>query len=140
MPNMTNIIKAPSKQILLRKAQKLPPRSCRTKAGCPMNSYCRQRAMLYQATITTDNVSKSYREFAIPILKSSVTTTKNYSETKKSIQRHYQKPSGTLNTKLEWKVLERAPSFTCGGSQCNLCLMKKLAVSYRRTVPYKKQP
>ena len=51
----------PSKNFLGNKQEPktiIPPRNCRNSANCPLNGECREKAVIYKASITSDGSSK----------------------------------------------------------------------------------
>ena len=63
MPNMANLISKHYKTVLKRKANSsntTPPCNCRVKASCPLKGKCREKCIIYKATLTSDDSTKHY--------------------------------------------------------------------------------
>ena len=61
-PNMANILSAQNKKLLKSHNGKseFKPCNCRYKPSCPLNSNCRDKAIVYQATVQAKDKSKNY--------------------------------------------------------------------------------
>ena len=60
--NMANILTAHNKKLLKSHNGKseFKPCNCRYKSSCPLNGNCRDKAIVYQATVQTKDQSKNY--------------------------------------------------------------------------------
>ena len=76
-PNMANILAAHNKRLLKfhNGKSEFKPCNCRYKPSCPLNGNCRDKAIVYQATVQTKNQSKNYIGLAKLNLKRDTTTT-----------------------------------------------------------------
>ena len=58
MPNMANLIFKHNKTVLKRKTNSsntTPPCNCRVKASCPLTGKCREKCIIYKATLTSED-------------------------------------------------------------------------------------
>ena len=63
MPNMATIISSHNKNLLSNKQEPkttIPPCNYRNSVNCPLNGECRERVVIYKASITSDGSSKHY--------------------------------------------------------------------------------
>ena len=63
MPNMANLISKHNKTVLKRKTNSsntTPPCNCRVKACCPLKGKCREKCIIYKATLTSDDSTMHY--------------------------------------------------------------------------------
>lgn len=133
MPNIKNIIDQKNKKILNNNQteQNTKNCNCRKNEECPINGKCREKNIVYQATVTTGTKTETYvgltdnefkiryanhkQSFSKKILKNSTELSK-YIWTLKNNNQEY---------KIKWKIIGRANTYTNKSKECNLCLLEK---------------
>ena len=131
MPNMATIISSHNKNILGNKQEPkttIPPGNCRNSANCSLNGECREKAVIYKASITSEGSSKHYigcteTEFKI----------RNYNHTHSF--RYREKRNATELSKtfrnakdsghepsIKWSTADRATAYQTWSRSCNLCV------------------
>ena len=134
-PNMKNIISSHNQSLLNGSKQTNDIQcNCRVKADCPLHGKCLTEAIVYRATITTDNESADY-------IGSTETTFKTRFTNHKASFKHEQKAKQTtlaehywdLKNKnkapaITWKIEEKSSPYACGSRKCHLCLTEKLHI------------
>ena len=136
MRNMATIISNHNKQLLSR--PKKPPSplpcNCRDKRSCPLNGACRQKSIVYKASVKTGNTINVYYGCCATEFKdrfyNHIHTFKhqkkrNNTELSKLI---WQSKENGLNPTITWSVEDKAPSYKSGSKRCHLCLSEKLAI------------
>ena len=139
MPNMETIIKSHNKQ-LLKKHQETSettnPRTCncRTKTSCPLGGKCLTEALVYKATIVTENEEYSYvgmtgRTFKERWYKhgTSFRLAQYRTETKLSEKVWSLKERG-CDYMIRWSVVKRGRPYVNGQRTCDLCTTEKLEI------------
>ena len=137
MPNMATIISSHNKNILGNKQEPkttIHPCNCRNSANCPLNGECREKAVIYKASITSDGSSKYY----IGCTKTEFKT-RYYNHTHSF--RYREKRNATELSKafwnakdsghepsIKWSIADRATAYQPGSRSCNLCLTEKLTI------------
>ena len=110
------------------------PCNCKYKRPCPLNGNCRDKAIVYQATVQTKDQSKNYiglceTEFKAKFYNHNHSfnsdSKRNATELSKFIWSC--KDSG-LNPVISWKIVCHATPYQHGGKVCNLCLAEKYAI------------
>ena len=145
MPNMKNIISKHNKKVLAtvdegKTQEKMC--NCRIKSLCPMDGQCLQQALVYKATLTSENVTKAYIGLTENTFK------ERFRNHKQSLQ-HPEKSASTqlsqhfwklkskgCNTSIEsisWEMLKKSSPYQCGTRKCDLCLTEKLAIIQNRS-------
>ena len=131
---MGQLIKQHNNKLLTSKEnedQHLRKCNCRNKTACPMNGECLQKCIVYQATVTCENETKTYIGQTEDELKS------RFNNHKKSLS-NYQYMNETTLSKHIWSLKENDKSFTVnceileqskkykGGPRfCSLCQAEK---------------
>lgn len=136
MDNMGKIIKAHNTTILQKGIRtETKPCTCRNPPECPLAGKCLVRSIVYQATVTTNNVSKTY-------IGVSDTEFKSRWYNHKSSFKHQHKKKETelskyiwhlkdnnINYDIKWSVLKHAKSYSNTTNRCQLCLWGKNTTS-----------
>ena len=120
----------------LWKINAAPPKACncRQLAHCPLDGNCLKSAVIYQATVATEDNRPA--ETYVGLTENSFKT--RYSNHKSS----FRDPNKRLSTELSkhiwhlkdakigfsltWKILKQAVPFNPASNRCNLCLWKKI--------------
>ena len=104
--------------------------NCRSKNNCPLNNECLTEAIIYLATVESDNNSKTYIGSCETPFK-----TRYYNHTKSSHNEKYKhetKLSGYLcelkehqNYSIGMEILSKSNNYQCGTRHFNICLTEK---------------
>ena len=153
MPNMKAVINQQNKKLLsinsspIRNSTSSQPKSltrnnnpaekscnCRQKETCPLNGKCLQKRVVYEATVRTNLLSKSY-------IRSCETTFKTrYNNHKQSFKnvthRHdtalsqfiWKLKESNTDFNLTWKIVASVSENFCKGRTCSLCLTEKAVI------------
>ena len=137
IPNMATIISSHNKNLLGNKQEPkttIPPCYCCNSANCPLNGECREKPVIYKASITSHGSSKQYIECTETEFKTSY-----YNHTHSF--RYREKRNATELSKAFWNakdsghepiikrsIADRATAYQTGSRSCNLCLTEKLAI------------
>ena len=140
MPNLKQRIDGRNKSIL-RKTNAVPPKAfnCRQLAHCPLDGNCLKSAVMYQATVATEDNRPA--ETCEGLTENSLKT--RYSNHKSS----FRDPNKRLSTELSkhmwhlkdakigfsltWKFLKQAAPFNPASNRYNLCLREKYVIICR---------
>ena len=140
MPNLKQKIDGHNKSTL-RKTNAVPPKACncRQPAHCPLDGNCLKSAVIYQATVATEDNRPA--ETYVGLTENSFKT--RYSNRKSS----FRDPNKRLSTKLSkhiwhlkdakigfsltWKILKQVAPFNPASNRCNLCLWEKYFIICR---------
>lgn len=143
MPNIASIIKRHNSKIMKANSKKIEDRcNCRIKENCPMKGgNCRRSNVIYEASITTSNSTKTYIGLSSNEIKKRIAThyttinckpeNKNYQKyiqsTELSKATHWLK-SRNINFKIDWKIIAAAAQARPGVDTCRLCLKEALLI------------
>ena len=140
MPNLKQRIDGHSKSTL-RQTNAVPPKAFnwRQPAHCPLDGNCLKSALMYQATVATEDNRPP--ETCVGLTENSFKT--RYSNHKSS----FRDPNKRLSTELSkhiwhlknakigfsltWKILKQAAPFNPASNRCNLCLWEKYFIIWR---------
>ena len=140
MPNLKQKIDGHNKSTL-RKTNAVPPKACncRQPAHCPLDGNCLKSAVIYQATVATEDNRPA--ETYVGLTENSFKT--RYSNHKSS----FRDPNKRLSTELSkhiwhlkdakigfsltWKILKQAAPFNPASNRCNFCLWEKYFIICR---------
>ena len=140
MPNLKQKIDGHNKSTL-RKTNAVPPKACncRQPAHCPLDGNCLKSAVIYQATVATEDNRPA--ETYVGLTENSFKT--RYSNHKSS----FRDPNKRLSTELSkhiwhlkdakigfsltWKILKQAAPFNPASNRCDLCLWEKYFIICR---------
>ena len=139
MPNLKQKVDDKSTR---RKRNAVPPKACncRQPAHCRLDGNCLKSAVIYQATVTTDD-NRPAETYVDLTEKNSFKT--RYANHKSS----FRDPNKRLSTELSkhiwhlkdakieyivtWKILNQAAPFNPAFNSCNLCLWEKYFTIFR---------
>ena len=135
--NMKTIINNHNKHILSLnddREDKKQNCNCRNKQSCPLQEQCQTDALVYKATITTDNSKAEY-------IGSTETTFKTRYNNHKSSFKHQSKSNQTKlathywdkinedkSPNITWSIAKKSRAYKCGSRKCELCLNEKLQI------------
>ena len=129
---MATIISSHNKKLLGNKQEPkttIAPCNCRNSANCPLNKECREKAVIYKASITSDGLDAPKRN-SRPVITTTPTffryrEQRNATELSKAFWNA--KDSGR-EPSIKWSIADRATAYQPGSRSCNLCLTEKLAI------------
>lgn len=134
-PNLSARIKGHNKSILQPK-EPTKPCNCRNKKECPLHGQCQATDVVYEATLTTSNGEvKLYTGMSAPPFKSrysnhmtSIRSVKYEKSTE--LSKHVWKvKKNKEDVAIEWKIKERAKSYSNSSKKCKLCIAEKYHIS-----------
>ena len=131
-PNVSKIIAAHNAK-LLNQNKEDPPCNCRVKSNCPLDGKCRAENVIYQATVTTEQVP--------PVLDTYIGMTTSFKDrfrghsssfenekfkNQTTLSQHiWSLKDRAINFKVSWKIIGRAKSFSPVTGVCRLCTLEK---------------
>ena len=108
--------------------------NCRQRDACPLNGQCLVGAIIYKATVTSEERQTSYiGSTELPFKdrytnhKSSFTLRHKASSTSLSTYIWDLKDKG-LSHEIKWEILKRCSPYVAGMRRCDLCLTEKLLI------------
>ena len=150
MPNMKSIINNHNKKILNDDINKNDMCSnnnknrkcnCRNKLNCPLNNECLTEAIVYKATVQTDQEIATY----IGSCESSFKT-RYYNHNKSFNNENYKKETKLSNYiwdlkendqqyTLKWEIIARCSPYKCGTNKCSICSTEKVLIMKYKNLP-----
>ena len=108
--------------------------NCRDKTKCPLHGKCLATAVVYKATVTSDNTSKSY----IGLVGGSFKLRYN-NHTKSFRNKRYQHETElskyiwdlknkNIDYSIYWEIIRQSNTFRRDSGLCNLCMDEKLEI------------
>ena len=137
MPNMANLISKHNKTVLKRKANSsntTPPCNCRVKTSCPLKRKCREKCIIYKATLTSDDSTMHYRGSCETDFKAhfynhnqsfKYQRKSNATELSKAFWFH---KSNGKSPEITWEIVTQTTPYQPGARACMLCLTEKCAI------------
>jgi hypothetical protein len=135
MGNVKDSIASHNKSILAKNAAPAAARdcNCRRRAECPMNGSCLTSAVIYQATVSTNNnmPKNTYIGLTENTFKTRYTNHKasfthvakrNSTELSKHV---WALKDSAVDFNISWKILRQAKPYDNSSGRCNLCLYEK---------------
>ena len=134
MPNVATIISSHNKALLRKEATQPDPLpcKCRDKSNCLLDGRCREKSLVYKATVHVSN-SNAMMYYGLCETKFK---SRNYNHLQSFKYRH--KASATelskyiwrckdagLNPTVSWEINRHAPAYNSGNRVCQLCLKEK---------------
>ena len=150
MPNMKTIINNHNKRIMNsetietnedNKTINEKKCNCRNKLNCPLKEECLTEAIVYKATVKTNQNSAVYLGSCETSFK-----TRFYNHTKSFNNETYKKET-KLSTyiwdlkeneeeyKIEWEIIAKCNPYKCGTNKCNICSTEKLLIMEYNNIP-----
>ena len=137
MPNMANLISQNNKTVLKRKANSsntTPPCNCRVKASCPLKGKCREKCIIYKATLTSDDSTMLYLGSCETDLKARFYNhNQNFKYQRKSNATELSKAFWLdkihgKSREITWEIVTQTTPYQPGARACMLCLTEKCAI------------
>ena len=137
MDNMAKIIRRHNAKILrpVEHSQQLPC-NCRKKDECPLNGECRAPAIIYKASVTSDEKTDCYFGHSEPQFKF------RYANHKCTFRHRSKRSHSTLaghiwdlkdqnkTFEVAWDIVTRSKPYQNGAKHCSLCTAEKLAIIF----------
>ena len=140
MPNLKQNIDDHSKSTL-RKTSAVSPKACncRQPAHCPLDGNCLKSAVIYQATVATEDnrPAETYVGLTENSFKTSSSNHKSsFRDPNKRLSTELSKhiwhlKDAKIGFSLTWKILKQAAPFNPASNRCNLCLWEKYCIISR---------
>ena len=134
---MATIISSHNKKLLGNKQEPkttIPPYNCRNSTNCPLNKECREKAVIYKASITSDGSSKHYfgcTETEFKTRRYNHTHSFRYREQRNATElskAFWNAKDSGREPSIKWSIADRATAYQPGSRSCNLCLTEKLTI------------
>ena len=137
LPNMKSIISRHNHKILNEEQNKNNNNNecnCRNKENCPLKGNCLAEAIIYKATIKTDeekfeyigSTEKPFKTRYYNHTKSfNNVTYKNETKLSKCI---WELKEENKNYNIEWNILHKSKPYKCGSRLCDICLSEKYQI------------
>ena len=133
---MRNNIAAQNKKLINQhdSSPKTQPCNCRNTDSCPLSGNCRERNIIYQATVRSNNSTMNYFALCETDFKTQfynhTHTFRNRSKCKATKLSKFVwkcKDAGSTPS-IHWKSVYRTPSYKQRNDHCNLCLAEKFEI------------
>ena len=124
MPNLKQNIDDHSKSTL-RKTSAVSPKACncRQPAHCPLDSNCLKSAVIYQATVATEDnrPAETYVGLTANYFKTRYSNHKSsFRDPNKRLSKHiWHLKDAKIGFSLTWKILKQAAPFNPASNRCN---------------------
>ena len=135
-PNVGNIMATLNKKLIYQhdRSSNTQPCNCRNTDSCPLSGNCREKNIIYQATVRSSYSTMNYFSLCETDYK-----TRYYNHTYSFRNRSKRKATELSKfvweckdaesaPSIHWKSVCRAPSYKQGNDHCNLCLAEKFAI------------
>ena len=139
MPNVKNSLDAHNKKQLEEPHQLLRTCNCRDRTNCPLDGTCLQKAVVYQAEVSAEGKPT---ETYIGVTETEFKT--RYNNHKQSFVKERLKNATELSKyiwrlkadnseyNISWKVVGTAKPYSNTSKRCNLCILEKYFIVYKR--------
>jgi len=141
MPNMKAHIDVHNKRLLNKTKDQNdnPPKACncRRKEECPLEGKCQSKGIIYQATVHSDNITKSYigstetsfkQRYANHLYSFRHEKMRSATELSKYI---WQLKSSNINFNIKWKLIQFSKPYSNLNKRCNLCCLEKYYIIFK---------
>lgn len=136
MKNINSIIKSHNTKIMKKSEKQAPAKSCncRDKTSCPLRGECLSNAVVYKATVLSDNTSVSYIGLSGGSFKTRYGNhTKSFKHERYEKETELSKYVWGLKRRgakyyIHWEIVKKSDTNRRGSGTCNLCLEEKLAI------------
>lgn len=134
LPNVRTILNSTRSQKTVEEGKKDKMCNCRNKAKCPINGECLKTAVVYEATLQTEEAQYQYIGLTEHTFKA------RYNAHNSSFRNENQRLSTELSKKvwelkelqvpynLRWSILRHGRPYRGGMRACDLCLTEKLCI------------
>ena len=143
MPNVAQAISRHNSKVLKGDRQNQQQTGCNCDGGpanCPVQGECKTKSVVYEASIreTVSGKIETYTGLTSRTFKQRYN--EHCSDTRNPGSRHKSKFSlhiwdlkdRGVNHEIEWKFLDRAPTYNPVTKKCKLCLKEKFFIMYRK--------
>ena len=140
MPNIETIIEGHNRKLTKENPRNADERecNCRQRDKCPLEGACKQRSVVYQATVTEDSGGKkTYVGLTEGEFKTrwnahnSSFKNEKYEQATELSKHIWDLKRSNTNFKTSWKVLDRTSAYSNRTKRCNLCLLEKYYILFR---------
>ena len=115
------------------------PCNCRSKGECPLKGRCREKEIVYQATVATEDgeeaqtyVGLTANEFKTRFRNHKMSFNNKKSENSSELSEHIRElEEKGKEFKILWKILRHAQEYSNKTKRCNLCLREKFYIITR---------
>ena len=138
IPNMADILSAHNKKLLKSHNGKseFKPCNCRYKPSCSLNGNCRDKAIVYQATVQAKDQSKNYSISdcaKLNLKQDSINHNHSFNSDSKRNATELSKfiwscKDSGINPAISWIIVCHATPYQHGGKVCKLCVAEKYAI------------
>ena len=132
MDSMEKAIKAHNQRVQQRDhTEQKATCNCRVKNNCPLGGKCLTENVIYKATVTTQEDTKTYIGLTSNTFKTRFTQHKaSFNDKKKINHTELSKYIWTLKDNdttynINWQIIQRAQPYSPKSKRCNLCLWEK---------------
>ena len=134
-PNMKSIIASHNKGLIEPEHNEPPPCNCRRQV-CPLEGKCRSNAIIYKATVTTNDESETKEyigstetEFKLRYSnhKYSFNNISRQTATKLS-QYIWNLKTEEKDVNIKWEIKQQSRPYKCGTRKCDLCIAEKYEI------------
>ena len=131
MPNIKNIIDKHNTNIQKKETIQNQPCNCRNKENCPLEGKCKEKSLVYQATVTTSDKTETYIGLTENDFKS------RFANHKQSFKKEHLKNATELSKyiwtlkekgtdfEMKWKIMGKAKPYSNVSKRCGLCNLEK---------------
>ena len=129
-----SIIKAHNNKIISKVSSEAKKCNCKIKKDCPLQGKCLSTQIVYKATVTTEDESKSYIGLAGGTFKERFNNhTKSFRHKKYGKETELAKCIWDLKRRqkeysVTWEIVRQSNTVKRLSGQCNLCLDEKLEI------------
>ena len=136
LPNMKKVISGHNSSLLKTKPEENESKICNCRMECPLpsNNECRSACVIYKATVTTANATKSYIGSTESDIKLRIANHNQSFRNKKL--RYATRLSAYIHDlqdndnpfDIKWDILSKSNPYQCGSRICHLCIDEKLKI------------
>ena len=135
MSNMKTVINNHNKKVLNNVTEDITNGcNCRSKRQCPLDNQCLTSNVIYKASVTCDDVEKSYIGLTEGPFKTRYLAHKStfkhrkYEKSTQLSKYIWKLKDRQKDFQIRWSVVKRAYAYRNGSKRCNLCLEEKLCI------------
>ena len=134
-PNMKSIITAHNKGLCEPERNAPPPCNCRRQV-CPLEGKCRSNAIIYKATVTTEDESETKEyigstetEFKLRHSNHKYSFNNILRQTATKLSQYIWKlKNEEKEPKIKWEIQRKSRPYKCGTRKCDLCITEKYEI------------
>ncbi len=142
MPNISRVIDAHNKSEIEKSkpsTEDVKSCNCRIKNDCPLDGKCRERGIVYQATVIAEGkrhetyIGLTDTEFKMRYANHKQSFSKESLKNATELSKHiWTLKDQNVSYKLKWKIMGKAKSYSNVSKRCNLCLLEKYFIICHR--------